>query len=251
MALALCLAGALTPADAAPATPVPNRSEVGSSRALVGWLDIVWGDDWTGQNPSQTRYTLTTAEGAVVPLQPAASIPFETLLDLRGRLVTAEGQFIGPSASAPSGRFYARALDESSALATPEAVALTGSQPWISIMCKFADVSTEPNPPSYFQSMYSNTYPGLDHYWREQSYDLMNVAGSGAPNLWVTLPYDRSYYVTSGGAYLTQMVYDCTEAANPYVYYPSYVGINMMFNGEQELVRHVAATVGLPENHRA
>jgi len=81
------------------------------------------------------------------------------------------------------------------------------------------------------------------------------------------LPEDRDYYVTSGGIYLSQLFYACTEAADAYVNYSQYVGINMMFNdeldgmpgrqpdrvagrGEQELVRHMAAAMGLPENHR-
>ena len=43
--------------------------------------------------------------------------------------------------------------------------------------------------------MYGSTFPGLDHYWREQSFDLMNVVGSSATSQWFTLPSPRSTYV--------------------------------------------------------
>lgn len=55
-----------------------------------------------------------------------------------------------------------------------------GSQPWVSILCKFSDITDEPNNLQYFQEMYSADYPGLDHYWRQQSYDLTSRERSAA-----------------------------------------------------------------------
>jgi len=56
-----------------------------------------------------------------------------------------------------------------------------------------------------------SSYPGLDHYWREQSYNQMNVTGSGALNLWVTLPQNRAAYIdASGNANLSLLATDCT-----------------------------------------
>jgi len=109
--------------------------------------------------------------------------------------------------------------------------AVNGSQPWVSILCKFSDVSDEPKPLSYFQNMYSNTYPGLDHYWRELSYNKANVAGSAAV-AWVNMPHPVSHYETPGGGDLDALAADCSAAADSYVYFPDFVGINMMFNAE-------------------
>ena len=109
------------------------------------------------------------------------------------------------------------------------AKAVTGSKPWVSILCKFSDVSSEPESLSYFQNMYGSNYPGLDHYWRELSYNIANVSGSTAV-AWVNLPHPVSHYETPEGGDLNAMAEDCTEAADPYVYFPNYVGINMMFN---------------------
>lgn len=37
---------------------------------------------------------------------------------------------------------------------------VTGAQPWVSIACKFSDISTEPENQQYFQDMYANS-PGV------------------------------------------------------------------------------------------
>jgi M6 family metalloprotease-like protein len=118
---------------------------------------------------------------------------------------------------------------------------LTGSHPWVNILCRFAD-STEvtPQPLSYFSGLMANTYPGLDHYWREQSYNTTNIAGSQSLD-WQNLPQPRSYYVSdkngdgdtndAGEADLNKLFTDCTAIHDPSVNFPTFVGINMMFNG--------------------
>jgi len=114
-----------------------------------------------------------------------------------------------------------------------------GSQPWVSILCKFSDVNDEPEDLSYFQDMYANLPSGLDHYWREVSYDNIDVVGSLAVD-WVDLPKTQTEYIANPGggddADLNLLFDDCTAAANPFVNYAtgaggtSFVGINMMFN---------------------
>jgi len=111
------------------------------------------------------------------------------------------------------------------------AKSVSGPQPWISILCKFSDVSVEPRNLSFFRGMYSSSYPGLDYYWRELSYNKANVSGSSAV-AWVTMPQPQSHYYSSDGGDIDAMLNDCTAAADPYVYFPNYVGINMMFNAE-------------------
>ncbi len=111
------------------------------------------------------------------------------------------------------------------------AKAVSGAQPWVSILCKFSDVSSEPRSLSYFQNMYASTYPGLDHYWREVSYNIVNVTGSNAA-AWVNLPHPVSYYWSDSYDRLDEMTADCTAAADHLVYFPDFVGINMMFNAE-------------------
>ena len=118
---------------------------------------------------------------------------------------------------------------------------ITGSQPWISIPCKFSDVADEPENQSFFQNMYDNSSGRLDHYWREVSFQQINVLGSTALG-WLVLPNPRSHYVTTQMvdgqevqvADLDAIFDDCTAAADPFIDFAAggsgFVGINMMFN---------------------
>ncbi|MEW6186206.1 MAG: hypothetical protein AB1585_10760 [Thermodesulfobacteriota bacterium] len=110
--------------------------------------------------------------------------------------------------------------------------AVIGAKPWVTIMCKFSDYAVEPKNLAFFQGMYANTKPGLDHYWRELSYNTANVAGSNSYG-WFTLPHTEAYYNptdTSGGTNLSLLATDCINVADPFVNYSLYTGINMMFN---------------------
>ena len=126
--------------------------------------------------------------------------------------------------------FNASALDAQDALDMLNPM-ISGAQPWVTVMCKFQDESAEPKPPSFFQNMYSSSYPLLDHYWREQSYNQVTIAGSQAALQWYTLPQPRSYYVGSSSM-LTALANDCTAAANAEVNYAAFLGINLMFNDD-------------------
>ncbi|MCF6261969.1 MAG: hypothetical protein L3J24_00025 [Xanthomonadales bacterium] len=121
---------------------------------------------------------------------------------------------------------------------------LTGSQPWVSLLCKFSDITDEPEDLNYFQEMYANQPGGLDHYWREVSYNNINVAGSIAVD-WVTLPSTHETYIKTPGedgavpadTDLDLLFNDCVAAADPFVDFSnadgngnSFVGINLMFN---------------------
>lgn len=116
--------------------------------------------------------------------------------------------------------------------------AVTGAQPWLTIMCKFNDVANEPKNYAYFANMYGSTFPGLNHYWRELSFNKINIDGSmTAGTGWYTLPRPRAYYVDANGDGKLSMEFgraanDCTAAANADVNFSSFVGINLMFNAD-------------------
>jgi hypothetical protein len=59
------------------------------------------------------------------------------------------------------------------------------------------------------------------------------VKGSGAYG-WFTLPHPRSYYITGDPAVadLPLLANDCTAVADSSVYFPTFAGINLMFNAE-------------------
>jgi hypothetical protein len=117
------------------------------------------------------------------------------------------------------------------AAAAPQAV--SGPQPWATILCRFADsTGATPNPLAFFQNLIlGTTPPGLDHYWRELSYNNVNLTGSEVHG-WYNLPQPRSYYVYGSPPQLDfgRAANDCTAVADAAVTFPNFVGINLMFN---------------------
>jgi hypothetical protein len=108
---------------------------------------------------------------------------------------------------------------------------LAGSLPFLTLLCKFADVDAEPQSPAYFAGLLSSDYPGLDHYWREVSYDQINLAGSRVAG-WFTLPGPAAPYEDgSGGAVdLDRLAGDCVAASRESL--AGIYGINFVFNGD-------------------
>ena len=211
--------------------------------SVTGWLTVLWGDGQLGANISKQIYFITDDNGTSTRLDLDGQLLQSAggLMALNGKRVVVTGQRVRTFAQGVSTevlQVQSVRLDVPAGAAAPSAAqAVTGPQPWVSILCKFADVITETKPLTYFQNMYSSSYPGLDHYWREVSYNMINVVGSGAYG-WYTLPYTRSHYVydMDGDGQVefdfTRATNDCTAAGDPYVYYPNYVGINLMFNAE-------------------
>jgi hypothetical protein len=110
-----------------------------------------------------------------------------------------------------------------------------GTTRWVTLMCKFSDIGTEQKTQAFFQSQYGEGVGQLGHYWREVSYDKINLTGSSAYG-WFTLPQPRSYYVTEENgedkADLKKLFADCGAAADATVDFSSVQGVNMMFNGD-------------------
>jgi M6 family metalloprotease-like protein len=221
-----------------PTGPLPVEGQPWSSS---GRFNIVWGDGQDGSR--QTIYTFTDDSGQKTRLfiDEALSQSVGGVLWFNRKKVSVAGVW-GTSRSATGA---ATGLHVTSISLAPSPVtgavsddvspAVIGSQPWITIMCKFSDYAgTEPQNLAYFTGMYDNTKPRLDHYWRELSYNTANVVGSNAAG-WFTLPHTEAYYNptdTQGGTNLDLLAQDCTAVANPTVNFALYQtgGINMMFN---------------------
>ncbi|PKN90839.1 MAG: hypothetical protein CVU44_22460 [Chloroflexi bacterium HGW-Chloroflexi-6] len=209
-----------------------------SPRFLTGWFSIIWGDSIEGL--SQVTYKLTDESGQVATLliDDAVLQSMGGVLSLDRKYVSLQGQDVLPLSPQDESPVL---VVTSIKLATPPDETLrsdenpslvSGAHPWVSILCKFSNVATEPKSLPYFQNMYSNAKPGLDHYWRETSYETANIAGSSAAG-WFVLPHEESYYNPSGtlgGANLNTLAADCTAAADASVNFALYDGINMMFN---------------------
>ncbi len=203
---------------------------------LTGWLTVIWGDGEPGSGYSTKEYWLNQDSGEVTVLLIDDKLLSEAggLLAVNGKRVTVSGPLRLTAAGAGPTTLQVESLtlleaDMSPAgVAAGQGAAATGNWRSLSILCKFSDVPAEPNPLSYFQNMYSSVRPGLDHYWRELSYNKVNLQGSTAVG-WFTLPQPRSYYV-GASVNLDQLADDCMDAADSAVFFPDYQIINLAFN---------------------
>ena len=221
-----------------------------TSSELTGVLTVVWPDGQPAQpeSPAANRpvFTLHTLDGQVWQIEVAAGSPRPDFR-LAGRRVTATVATTARAAAAPAGlaapttgtawvtsvqRVVPQgAIEAAAAQAMEVEASVGGSQPWVSIACKFSDVATEPKTLSYFTNMYGSVFPGLDHYWQELSYGQINVQGSSAHG-WYTLPRTRAYYLALGGSMLRTLATDCTALAESDIDFAPVKGINLMFNAD-------------------
>lgn len=106
-----------------------------------------------------------------------------------------------------------------------------GSQPYAVLLCKFADVSEEPRPPTFFEALLGDGFPNVGHYYREISAGQMDLTGTRVFG-WFALPHGHGEYVEgSGGALsLSRLADDCLAAAQPTVDFAPYFGVVLQFN---------------------
>ena len=191
------------------------------------------------QSPSRFVATLVGDDGTRRALDPAqAKRAAGDLYALANRRVAVEfsrakrgGVAATIMAIVPADRLQMQGL--SKALLMPKAV--SGNTRWVTIACRFSDIIEEQKPVTFFNGQYGTNPGQLGHYWKEVSYNKIDLAGSSAYG-WFTLPQPRSFYVTmvdgEEDANLDQLFDDCIAAANPTVNFNGAQGINMMFNGD-------------------
>ena len=199
----------------------------------TGWLTIIWGDAPNGDSADTTEYTLHHPDEGNIELTLGENeeVLSGLLLALDRQQVTAQGKTQLSSQNEQKTLEITAITPVNLQADDLEATAVTGAQPFVSIMCKFADISAEPKNWTYFQNMYASTYPGLNHYWQEVSYNTANINGSTAYG-WYTLPHARSYYVYNGSLDFDRAAVDCTGVANAHINFANVKGINLMFNAD-------------------
>ena len=213
----------------------------GASESHEGVFSIVWGN--TGDHgQAVTLFFLHGDDGVTrqIFMDEELARPFGGVLALNRKRVTVRGaQETMRTPQGDRNGLRADSIDAPTVSPNPSAAPsalVSGSKPWVSIMCKFNDDPAEPKNLAYFQGMFSSSYPGFDHYWQEQSYGTVNVAGSTAVG-WFTLPQPRFYYVYdmdgNGSPDLNhdRAADDCTKVADDAGFnFSNIQGINLMFN---------------------
>ncbi len=202
---------------------------------INGLFSTIWGDSFTDLPSSRERHFLSFGSGNVAELiiDPSVAKAAGGLRRLNGEMVsvTATAAISNTSQrNSSNAPLLVQHLEKLSFTGkTMSRAAATGNQPWVSIMCKFPDISAEPKNLQYFQDMYASAHPGLNHYWKQASYNRVNLDGSTAFG-WYVLPQPRSYYIQGGNLNLAGIAEDCTRQADADVFFPAFMGINLMFN---------------------
>ncbi len=205
---------------------------------LSGWLNVIVGDPLPGTGGEGKHFiVLQDGEGTIIA---ELLMDENTARELSGQRVVVignpdspqGGQSIAPLVIIPQS---VQALPVEPGDLSAPAELLSGSQPWVNIICRFPNIAGTPHPATWYDDLFGNVYPGLDHYWRQVSYNNIDLDGTiTMPNAYV-LPHSRSHYVydTAQGEVveLEELAQDCTAAANADVYFPHFVGINLMLNG--------------------
>lgn len=225
--------------------PLQAAPSSGEPAIEVGHLEVTWGDTARGGEHAQITVAFVDSQGNRRRLDPKQAER------AAGDLHALAGKRVGISLSAPtkSQRQASRdpvwtvdAIVPAEVTRQPHTVSkqamaaapkVAGSTPWITLACKFADVTTEPRDMAFFESQYGNLPTQLGHYWNEVSYGAVNLQGSRALG-WYTLPMPREAYFNPGGTNmnLTRLSTDCIAQADGDVDFSSVTGINLMFNAE-------------------
>ena len=237
----LALAPALAAADA---VRVPSPG----SMAIEGTLNWIVGDpDPATGGRTQKYFYLQADDGRTYQLDlSAATLPDDGLYPLLYKRILVKARSLDANALRSDGGAPILEVEDARPMLVPAEplkfglVKAVGTQPYISLLCKFADVTFEPRTPAYFVNQYGSNSPGFDHYFRETSYNLVNLTGSTATSIWATLPFPKSYYVngvrdandspTLGIGYLRMIWNDCTNAHNATVNFAPIFGMNIMLN---------------------
>ncbi len=225
-----------------PVTQKLSPKATPGTQNLTGWISLLYGDPApkSGQR-GVTRIVLNNDTGSTIAQLSMNESDARTYL---GQRVTVQGVALPPVAT------FQASGGQSVPLMSVEAVTpviqspgtapaqlssvsgVSGSQPWINVTCRFSDYATEPHNVAFYGGLFSTSYPGLDNYWQQISSGLVNLSGTTTTSTWFVLPYNRAHYLPGGSADLNALAQDCTAAADASVYFPNFVGINLMFNAD-------------------
>jgi M6 family metalloprotease-like protein len=221
-------------------TEDPERARM---ETLSGTFHILWGDphpDSGGNAKTETVLVDDQGRQTKLSLEEGQTKPLGGPLALNGKRVKVQGTrntgINVPGTEQTDDRVrvvsiqFEQPEDAAKAAAGILEPAVSQSKPVVSILCRFADSpDVTPHEKPWFEPLMGTSEPGMDHYWRETSYDNINLTGSKVVG-WYNLPEPHSYYIPSGQIDWSRLANDCTAAADADVFFPNYGNINLFFN---------------------
>lgn len=226
-AAALALAAAALAAAAFVPARVPDETR-------TGWMSVIWQTRGVGNDLAAVRLYLVDAAGeGTEVVAPAGVLAAQGgLLRLNGRRMTVTGDLVPASGGRSLPLLRARTIAPAPGprLDLSSSAVQAGPQPYVLILCRFSDrPDADPRPKSTYTQWMGSAYPGLDHYWRENSENRVGITAPVAGPF--VLPRPVSAYVPAGGsADLGALFRDCTAAADPSVDFSQFSGVLLQFN---------------------
>jgi hypothetical protein len=222
------------------AAPTPGRGQpagpAGDTQRLTGTFGTMWLDPLGGSDEAaEMRFSLATDDGRRfdLSLTEAQRAAAGGLAALTGARVTIEGR----SAASQPTRLDVDRVERRDGSAGKGDRGTYGAQPYIWILVRFSDDSSTPEPVSWFETQALGPRPSLDHFWRDVSFNNINLTGSDVVG-WFSLPHPRSYYVydfdpdsPNDEFNAERFLADVIPIVEPHVYFPNFVGIHFCFNG--------------------
>ncbi len=221
------------PIGSAPAVARQVASEDGS---VTGTFTVKGGDPEPGSG-EEHRYVYSVTDDAGqdyrLTIDDGVREAAGGTQNLNRKRVTVAGTIVRPLGAEPSAEppvIEARSIELVGGAGTkPAPLALSGPQKFATILCRFSDATgVTPKDVSYVNGLLGDSYPGISHFWRENSFNLINNVG-GVVKGWYNLPQPRSYYLSPSISF-NRLSDDCTAAADPEINFNNYVGINLLFN---------------------
>jgi M6 family metalloprotease-like protein len=231
----ICTAVLLALVLASSMAPTGRAAQEQQSESLTGLVGVVWGDspDGSGTPPKVDLYD-DTGKAHELKMQPDTLAAAGGLTTLNGARVNVRGSSeVSSLGAGGEAAFKVEGIEPTGEASALDSV--TGSKPWIILMCKFAGNASQPRGPSYFRDLFGRTYPGINHFWERNSYGALNLDGTTVYPSWVSMPQTRQYYLdlkAHGLDWLGALLYDCARAVNASINFASYAGIGLMFNSE-------------------
>jgi M6 family metalloprotease-like protein len=203
-----------------------------SGETRSGWINIVWQTQGAQNHLAEMQVYLVDAQGSAVRLQAsdAQLAPYGGALRLNGQRVTVSGDLLPALRAGGMPALRLRSLARSSGgprLATYSSE--TGPRPYVLLLCNFADqTNAETQPRATYERWLGSAYPGIGHFWGENSENRIALTGVVVGPF--TLPLASSAYMTGSQANVALLAQDCTHAADATVNFTQYAGIHMQFN---------------------
>lgn len=203
-----------------------RQAALGQNAVVEGKLTWVIGDPQSALEPARFIATVWDNQGQ----------PIARLLNINGAAsnyyldrVQVTGQV---SATATADSPATLSVSSIQQVAATDVVASTGPQPFANIACAFSNVPARPKTIVEYQTMFGNTYPNLDHYFRDMSYNAINLTGSFTVGYYVIGPKNSYFFDAPANQNpdLDAIAQDCVTAADPDINFNVVVGMNLMIN---------------------